>query len=189
MSDETNLSPYIQNATELTAHYSYGPLTRMLPVSLTLDNYIAQIAAVAPIDTSGPFVDFNPTRLPQITLGAGGVATVYTLTGTDIITGKSFTQTINATGAGTFKAAKPMRITRLQSDVNPAGTTDLQGGDTWVHPPSRAINVGVAGDIVCRPMDNNADITLHTQPTGISWVRQRIIRITGTSAADLSVGW
>lgn len=183
------LAPLIQNAVAPTSHGSDGPLTRQLVVSLALTNYLAQIAAGAPIDTTGPFTTFSPTRLPQITLGGGGVATVYTLTGTRVDTDAEFTQTINATGAGTFKASQPMAtITRLQSDVNPQGTTDLQAGDTWVYPAARAIRVGTSGDIACRPAENIADVTLPFL-AGLDPSRLSIIRITDTTASDLSLGW
>jgi len=186
-------APYIQNATSPTSHESDGPLTRQLVVSLALTNYLAQIAAGSAIDTAGPFTTFSPTRLPQITVGGGGVATVYTLTGTRIddtsASPATFTQTIAATGAGTFKAAIPMAaITRLQSNVDPQGTTDLQAGDTWVYPACRAIRVGTSGNIAGRPMENVADVTLAFL-AGLDPSRYKIIRITGTTASGLGLGW
>jgi hypothetical protein len=183
------LSPLIQNAVAPTSHGSDGPITRWLSVSLTLTNYVAQIAGGAAIDSAGPFTAFSPTRLPQITLGAGGVATTYTLTGTRVDTGGAMTQTIAATGAGTFKASQPMAtITRLQSNIDPVGTTDLQAGDTWVYPPARAIRVGVLGDVACRPADNTADITMPFL-AGVDPTRIKIVRITATTATGLGLGW
>ena len=76
------LTPLIQNAIAHTSHESDGPVTRWLLVSLALTNYVAQIAGGAAIDSAGPFTAFSPTRLPQITLGAGGAnPVIYTLTG------------------------------------------------------------------------------------------------------------
>lgn len=187
------LAPFIKNAVTPTSHASDGPLTRQLVVSLALTNYLAQIAAGAAIDTTGPFTTFSPTRLPQITLGAGGAnPVVYTLTGTRIddtsATPTEFTQTITATGAGTYKASIPMAtVTRLQSDVDPLGTTDLQAGDTWVYPACRAIRVGASGNIAGRPMENVADATLPFL-AGLDPSRYSIIRITSTTATGLSLG-
>jgi hypothetical protein len=188
------LAPFIQNAVAPTSHGSDGPLTRQLAVSLTLTNYLAQIAAGAAIDTAGPFTTFSPTRLPQITLGAGGAnPVVYTLTGTRIddtsATPATFTQTITAAGAGTYKASIPMAtITRLQSNIDPLGTTDLQAGDTWVYPAARAIRVGASGNIAFRPQENAADVTLAFL-AGLDPSRTTIIRITGTTATGLGLGW
>jgi hypothetical protein len=182
-------SPYIDNARDITAHNADGRITRWLPVSLTLDNYAAAFPAGAPLDESGPFEVFRPTRLPQINLGVGGVATVYTLTGTRIDdTEEEFTQIINATGAGDFKASQPMNVTRLQSDVNPQGATTLQAGDTWVYPPARALHVDGAGTVIGRPEDNAEDNPARTLLAGIDPTGYRIIRIGG-SASGLFLGW
>jgi len=185
------LTTLIQNAIAPTSHASDGPITRWLLVSLSLTNYVAQIAGGAVIDSAGPFTAFSPTRLPQITLGAGGAnPVVYTLTGTRIDTDETFTQTITAAGAGTYKASMPMAtIIRLQSDVDPVGTTDLQAGDTWVYPPSRAIGAGGGGDIAGRPADNVADVIRPSVLAGVDPTRYRIVRITGTAATGLSLGW
>jgi hypothetical protein len=184
------LTTLIQNAIAATSHGSDGPITRWLLVSLALTNYVAQIAGGAAIDSAGPFTVFSPTRLPQITLGVGGAnPVVYTLTGTRVDTGETFTQTITAAGAGTYKASMPMAtITRLQSDVDPVGTTDLQAGDTWVYPPARALRVGASGNVAGRPADNVADVTL-PMLAGVDPTRYRIIRITSTTATGLSLGW
>jgi hypothetical protein len=183
-------SPYIENARELTAHNSDGRVTRWLLVSLTLDAYAAAFPATGGggLDETGPFQVFRPTRLPQINLGAGGVATVYTLTGTRIDDrADEFTQTINATGAGDFVATEPMNVTRLQSDVDPQGVTTLQAGATWVYPPARALHVDGAGTVIGRPEDNDVDIT-RTVLAGVDPTGYRIIRIGGT-ATGLLLGW
>jgi hypothetical protein len=187
-------APFIQNAVAPTSHGSDGPLTRQLAVSLALTNYLAQIAGGAAIDTAGPFTTFSPTRLPQITLGAGGAnPVIYTLTGYRIddvsATPTEVTQTITAAGAGTYKATVPMIITRLQSDIDPIGTTDLQAGDTWVYPAARAIRVGTSGNIAGQPMENGGiDVTLPFL-AGLDPSRYSIIRITGTTASGLGLGW
>lgn len=92
-------------------------------------NYVAQFAAGAPIDSIGPFTNLLPFRVPQIVLGGGGAnPVIYTLTGTDF-KGLPQTRTITATGPGTYVGDRAFStITRLQSNVNPGGTTDLQTG-------------------------------------------------------------
>lgn len=93
-------------------------------------NYMAQIAAGAAIDTTGPFTSRSPMRNVKIVLGVGAVATVFTLYGTDV-NGRAITETVNCTGAGTFQGKYAMKPTRVTSNVNPGGTTDLQTGDAF----------------------------------------------------------
>lgn len=92
-------------------------------------NYVAQFAAGAPIDSAGPFARFVPPRTCMIARGGAGVATVYTVTGTDA-DGAVLTETINAPGAGPYQGTRAFAtVTRFQSDVNPTVTTDLQTGN------------------------------------------------------------
>jgi hypothetical protein len=126
-------------------------------------------------------------------LGAGGAnPVVYTLTGYRITLGSDgqpveFTQTITATGAGTYAATQPMIITRLQSDVDPLGTTDLQAGDTWVI-PARRLFVTVGGDVAGQLRESKQDVTL-PWTAGPHGAHYKIIRISGTTATGLKLGW
>jgi hypothetical protein len=166
-------------------------MTHQRVVSLTATNYAAQYAGGAALDDAGPFTEFDPTRLPQIVLGGGGApSVVYTLYCTSIAGTGAFTQIVTATGAGTYKASLPVQtITRITSDIDPVGTTDLQAGDTWVEPAAREVHVGVAGDIACRLLEDSADAIATAVPIGPFRRRVRIIRITGTAATDLLLGW
>jgi hypothetical protein len=181
--------PWAEYASLRTSHTDSGGVTDAWDVSLTATNYLAQIAAGAAIDTTGPFTEFTPTRLPQIVLGAGGAnPVVYTLTGLDIITGEEFAQTITAAGAGTYKAASPMAIvTRLESDIDPLGTTDLQAGDTWV-PAARRLFITVGGDVAGQLRESKQDVTL-PWTAGDHGAHYEIIRISGTTATGLKLGW
>jgi hypothetical protein len=167
-------------------------VTRWRLVSLTATNYLAQIAAGSAINSTGPFTAFSPTRLPQIVLGGGGAnPVVYTITGTSIDTGAVITDTVTATGPGTYAASKPFAtITRLQSDVNPAGTTDLQAGDTWVNPSARCLHVGTTAGAVAMQCEEDAAVqTIPGVQLGDSPYRVKRINITNTAAAGLVLGW
>ena len=184
-------SQYIEQSQEKTSHHTAGPITRQLAVSLTVTNYIAQDAGGSAISETGGFTDFSPGRLPKVVLGVGGAnPTVYTITGTDIYTGAVITEDLTAAGASTVVATQPYAtITAWSSDVDPVGTSDLQAGDTWVHPPARACHVGVAGNIACRLRDDSADATLVAVPNGECPREMRIIRTASTTATDLMLGW
>ena len=96
-------------------------------------NYHAQFAAGAAIDhaISGAeqLIICTPPRTVQIARGGAGVATVYTVTGTDYA-GNVITDTINSNGASTVQGAKAFAtITHVASDVNPTVTTDFQVGN------------------------------------------------------------
>src|ERR1041385_8709945 len=101
-----NLGSLATQAAETFRHGSTSKCTVMQIVSLTLTNYVAQIAAGAPVNSAGPFTAFSPTRVPQITLGAGGGAVTYTLTGTDL-SGAAQTEQLAFTAAATKKFTKP----------------------------------------------------------------------------------
>jgi hypothetical protein len=94
-------------------------------------NYVAQYAGGAAIaDAVGPFViPGYPYRTAQITLGVGGVPTVYTIDGTDRFD-NVVQDVITAGAAGTFQGAIAWKtITNFASDVDPVGTTDLEVGN------------------------------------------------------------
>lgn len=181
----------LEKACSPLEHDGRSSASKVLAVSLTATNYLTQIAGGAAIDSAGPFTAFSPTRVPQIVLGATGAnPTVYTLTGTNITDGAAITETITATGPGTYKSTKPFgTITRIQSDVDPVGTTDLQAGDTWVAPASRAILVTVAGNVASQLADDSAVATITGVPAGqVNW-RYRRINITNTTATGLFLLW
>lgn len=168
-----------------------GSATKQLNVSLSATNYLAQIAGGAAIDSAGPFTLFSPTRVVQIVLGVGGAnPTIYTVTGTSIYDDSIITDVITAAGAATYVGTKGFAtVTRLESDVDPVGTTDLQAVDTWVYPASRVLHVGVAGDINCRLMEDGADVINTEVPVG-DWKRRvSIVRIASTAATNLTLAW
>lgn len=180
----------LEKACSPLEHDGRSSASKVLAVSLTATNYLAQIAAGAAIDSAGPFTAFSPTRVPQIVLGAGGGAVTYTITGTNITDGAVQTEDLVFTGPATIKATLPYAtITRLQSNVNPAGTTDLQAADTMVWPPSRAILVTVAGNIVSQLADDSTTATITGVPAGqVNW-RYRRINITSTTATGIFLLW
>lgn len=181
----------LQKACSPLEHDGRSSASKVLAVSLSATNYLTQIAAGAAIDSAGPFTAFSPTRVPQIVLGAGGAnPVVYTITGTSISDGAVITETITATGAGTYKSTKPFgTITRLQSDVNPLGTTDLQAVDTYVDPAPRAMLVTLAGNVACQLADDSAVATITGVPAGQNDWRVRRIDITNTTATGLFLLW
>jgi hypothetical protein len=89
----------------------------------------AQVAAGGPLNVTTDFTVQLPARTCQIVLGSGGANPVtYTISGLGM-DGKAQTDTIVATGAGTYQGTKAFTsITKLVSDVDPLGTTDLGTG-------------------------------------------------------------
>lgn len=174
-----------------TATTTPGPLSeasysQTFPVVLTSANYIAQFAAGAPINSAGPFTAFSPIRIPQIVLGVGGVATTYTITGTDFY-GNAQSENVVAGGAGTYQATKAYAtITAFSSNVNPGGTTDLQTRDTMVGIASRGIVIGAAG-VVALQLDEDAAVSNVTLPAGVLKMAVRRINITNTTATGLAL--
>lgn len=187
-------SNYVDASTGIHAADSTAPITAQRLVDLSADNIHAQFTGGSAIDASSGFTqvpDGTASRLPQITTDASHVETTYTLTGTDIYDGSALTEELTVeAGAGTTKFTQPFgTVTAFSSDVDPVGTTDLEWGDTWVHPPARTCHVGTAGDIACRCMDDSDDVTVSDVPAGDFPRRLRIIRITSTTAAGLVLGW
>lgn len=89
----------------------------------------AQVAAGAALNVTTGFTNPLPSRTARIVLGVGGAnPVVYTIDGVGM-DGRSTTDTINATGAGTYDGVKAFReVTKLSSNIDPGGTTDLQTG-------------------------------------------------------------
>jgi hypothetical protein len=181
------LGSLAKQAADPTRHSPTSKATQMLSVSLTATNYVAQIAGGAAVNSVGPFTTFSPTRLPQIVLGAGGVAVTYTITGTDLA-GAAQTDQIVFAAAGTTKGTKAFgTITALTSNVDPVGTTDLQAVDTWISPPARAIIVGSAGAIAMQLEEDAAVATSPSIPTGVHALGIKRINISGTAASNLAL--
>jgi len=176
--------PMVEAACSQALHVSTSSATRASLVSTVVTNYVAQYAAGAPIDDSaGPFTEFGPTRLPQVTLGGAGGAPVVTLTYIPIDGGESRTQSVTGVAGATVKFAQPVQIiTRVQTSVDPGDVLDIQAGDTWVRPAPRSLFPNAAGDVVCRGAEDDLDVTL-TLAAGIPLpMRADIIRATGTTA-------
>lgn len=149
----------------------------------TANSTHAQYAAGAPIaDAVGPFTVTSPLRTVQIVLGAGGAGSVvYTVTGT-YQDGTAQTETITATGAGTYEGVKLWQtITAFSSDINPGGTTNLNCSAWGFDPPSQSIYVATtAGTIVVRPAEGTADVTYTVAAFSRHNIRARWVRITST---------
>jgi len=176
--------PMLEAACSNALTTSTSSATRARLVSLAVVNYVAQYAAGAPIDDSvGPFTEFSPTRLPEVTLGAGAGAPVVTLTYIPIEGGPERTQSVTGVAGATVKFTQPVQIiTRVQTDIDPVDVMDIQAGDTWVSPAPRSLFPNVAGDVVCRSVEDDLDVTL-TLAAGIPVpIRADIIRATGTTA-------
>ena len=63
--------------------------------------------------------------------------------------------------------------------VTPDDNVDLQSA-------TKAIYVGLGGDVTLRPVDNSADVTFRNVPDGaVLDVRVSAIRATGTTATDI----
>jgi hypothetical protein len=100
------------------------------PLAAAGTNYVAQYAGGAAIDDAvGPFARFVPQRTVRIVLGVGGAnPVVYTIDGTDFA-GNAIQDIITAAGAGTYEGDIAFRtITRVRSNVDPVGTTDVRTG-------------------------------------------------------------
>lgn len=130
-------------------HFSHVPAPAV--------NYVAQYAAGAAIDDAvGPFARFVPPRTVMITRGGAGVATSYTIDGTDP-DGNALQEIIAAPGAGPYQGTRAFStITRVRSDVDPTVTTDVQTGNGF----GLAV---VASDIDVVGVDggNEAPVSVH----------------------------
>ena len=172
-----------------------APCTMGFPVTLSAQNYHAQMAAGGALDVTTAFTQYNqstqaPTRRPQIVLGGGGANPVlYTLYGTSIFDDSAISEVITAAGAGTYQATLAYEtITRLTSNIDPLGTTDLQAYDTWVYPAARRLIVGVAGDVNGQQQDDSADVVLPL-PACMLKLRHKIVRVTNTTATGLVLAY
>jgi len=138
-------------------------------------NYVAQYAGGAAIaDAVGPFVvPGYPYRTAQIVLGVGGVATNYTIDGTDAFD-NVVQDVIAAAAAGTYQGTIAWKtITNFESDVDPVGTTDLQVGDGFCL--SSPINVGIKRLVVDEVEESpvsedltSATVVPTTSPDGVA---------------------
>lgn len=102
----------------------------------------ATVAAGAPLNVTTGFTDPLPSRTTRIVLGVGGAnPVVYTVEGLGM-DGRTTTDTITAAGAGTYDGVKAFRsVTKLTSNVDPLGTTDLQTGPGLGIPSTYPFNV------------------------------------------------
>lgn len=172
-----------------------APCTMAFPVVLAAELYHAQMAAGAALDVTTAFTQYNqstdaPTRVPRIVLGGGGAnPVVYTLYGTAIDDGRAISEVVNATGAGNYDLTQPFEtITRLTSNIDPLGTTDLQAYDTWVYPAARRLIIGVAGDVNGQLMESAADLVVPLV-ADMHKLRYKIVRITNTTATGLILAY
>lgn len=124
-----NATPTNQNSTPLITVAKVRQQQNLGALAAPGTNYVAQYTAGAAInDTTGPFTQMVPPRTVQIARGGAGVATVYTITGTDC-DGNVLTETINSNGATTVQGTRAFAtITGVSSDVDPTVTTDVQTG-------------------------------------------------------------
>ena len=159
-------------ADHATAVDSTSPATDAAALSISASQIVAQYAAGAALDDSvGPFVVTSAPRTVQIVLGVGGTnPTVYTVTGTTP-EGVATTETITATGAGTFLGTTLFStISRFQSAADPGGTTDLRCSAQGYSPAPRSMFVGTAGNLVVRMTEGDADVTFTNVPDGTTVV-------------------
>ncbi len=111
----------IGSVTKIPAGVSSATMTA------TLSTYLlhAVIAAGAPLNVTTGWVTLPIPGLITIVLGAGGVATNYTVIGKDL-SGNLQSEVIAASGAGSFVSTlEYTSIISLTSDVNPTGTTTV----------------------------------------------------------------
>ena len=98
------------------------------------------------LKTDKGFTKFIPNK-SSTSSGGAGVATNYTITGTDC-DGNALVEVIAVPGAGTVQGTRAFAtITRVQSDLDPTVTTDVQSGNGFgLGAPFNALDaVGVDG--------------------------------------------
>lgn len=120
--------------------------------------YVGQYAAGAPIDDSvGPFAQFFPPRTVQVVAGVGAAAHTVTITGTDC-NGNALTDTINVTAAGTFQGARAFStVTRVQTNIDPGGTINIQAGTGFgIGPGVATLNLLSVNEAVEAPASSHA---------------------------------
>lgn len=179
--------PMLEAACSQALHGSTSSATRAQAVSVAVTNYVAQYAAGAPIDDStGPFTEFAPTRIPLATLGAGAVAVNITLTYIPIEGGAERQQTVAGVAGTSVQFPNAVQqITRVQTDVDPGDTLDIQTGDTQVSPAPRFVYANGGGDLVCRLVEDDADATFTLVAGANLALRPNIVRASGTAASVL----
>ena len=161
-----------------------APSTIAIAYLGTATNMVAQIAAGSAVDSAGPFTVASGPRTARIVLGAGGVPTVYTITGTDAENnGAARTETISAGAPGTFEGSVLWAtVTRLESNIDPNGTTDLRNSSQGFVPATRSVYIGVTGDLTGQPLEGSADVTWANVPVG--WCKLRLRHISLDTTAD-----
>lgn len=186
-------SQQARNMRESESWDATAPIRALRTVDLSADNIATQFTGTQAINQSSSFTlvpDGTASRLPQVVVGASHNETVYTLSGTSL-SGETISEDLTvAAGAGTTKYSRPFAtITSFVTTTAPGDTVDLQWGDTWVEPAARCAIVGTAGDIACRLVDDSTDITLSGVTAGVIPVAVKIVRITSTTAAGITLGW
>jgi len=179
--------PMVEAACSQALHGSTASATRAQAVSVVVTNYVAQYAAGAPIDdATGPFTEFAPTRIPLATLGAGAGAVNITITYIPIEGGAERQQTIAGTaGASVAFPFAVQQITRVQTDADPLDVLDIQAGDTQVSPAPRFVYASGGGNLVCRLVEDSADVTFTLIAGANLALRPNIVRASGTAASVL----
>lgn len=134
----------IGSVTKVPAGVSVGTMTA------TLSTYLlhAVIAAGAPLNVTTGWVTLPIPGLITIVLGAGGVATNYTVIGKGL-SGELQSEVIAASGAGSFiSVLEYTSIISLTSNVNPTGTTTVnQISTTPVNSYDVIVEITAAGSI------------------------------------------
>lgn len=162
------MSLRMRTANALAGISATAPATQALVLDTVASNVASQYAGGAAIDdTTGPFTVDSAPRTMRVVLGATGAnPTVYTITGTSP-DGRVVTDTITAAGVGTYEGDVLFQtVTRFQSDVDPVGTTDLRNSANGYYPAGRQVWVGGTGDLVLKPSEGSAEVTLSAVPAG-----------------------
>jgi hypothetical protein len=183
-----------------TPHTTGGAIT------IAPTNIAAQVAAGAAVALASGDITAFPRHgcTLQITLGAGGVATDYVVTGT--WNGRVVTETIALAAAGTEEGSQPFEaVTSVVTAADPQGTTDVQTLDAVFmadgrvqgsYPTPRWLWVGSAGNVSVRLLEDDSDVAYIAAPIGRLDIRPAVIRcskagrvgITETTASNMVWG-
>lgn len=164
-----------------------GPFSRQVPVSLTQTDWHAAISGGAPLNVTTAFV--NPSaseisRVPRIITAGGGATIQVTLVGT--YNGAAQTETVTCLTNSTTDATLPFdTVTSLTTDVDPVSDTTLRWGRSYFDPAPCALQVGAAGNINCRLLNNSAFSVVAGVPIGDWRRRVRLVDPTSTTATGL----
>jgi len=120
-----------------------------------------------------------------LALAGGGTPATYVVTGT--YDGAVVSDNITTVAGSTVYGDQPFDTYTSIVGADPVANLDMYLGDVWIKPACRAVEVGVAGDIVCL-LDKDADTQTaqtHTVPQG-DWQRAvRFVDISATTATTL----